>query len=130
MAMRTKGLASVNPASPELQALIDRGAGVDVFVNAAAVAVQKHKGFAYALGIVKGQLGDAAAMAGAAVLSAGSVPPAETPYQRSMRERVAELAPSVARAAPAGAQAGGGQVIDVAARMLPVEVSCSMEARQ
>ena len=50
-------------------------------------------------------------------------------YQRSMRERVAELAPSVARAAPAAAVVGGG-VIDVAARVLPVEVGSSMEALQ
>ena len=72
MAMRAKGLGGVNPSNPELRALLDRGAGVDVFVDAAVVAVQKHKGFAYALGIVKGQIGDAAAVAAGAVAAHGA----------------------------------------------------------
>lgn len=66
---------------------------------------------------------------GGAGQARGAAHAAETPYQRSMRERVAELAPSVARAAPAVAVVGGN-VIDVAARVLPVEVGSSMEARQ
>ena len=57
------GMAPVNPLHPDLQTLIDKGADIGLFVGAARAALDKQKGFAYALGMVKGQLRDAAALA-------------------------------------------------------------------
>lgn len=63
MAMKAVGMASVNPSSPDLKALIDHGADIGLFVEVARAAVKKGKGFAYALATVKGQMQDAAEMA-------------------------------------------------------------------
>lgn len=60
-AMRAAGLPSTSPAHPELLALIAAGATTVQFAQAAAVAVGKGKGFAYALGVLRGQMADAAA---------------------------------------------------------------------
>lgn len=64
-AMRGKGIADVNPSSPELLALIDKGVSVQTFEAAADICAKAKppKGFAYLLGIVKRQLGEAAAIA-------------------------------------------------------------------
>lgn len=59
-AMRGAGLIQTNPAHPGLLALIDAGATPAQFAMAAGDAVSRGKGFAYALGILKGQLADAA----------------------------------------------------------------------
>lgn len=59
LAIRGQGVADANPSHPELLALIAAGAGVDVFIEAAAHAATKHKGFAYVLGTVKGRMADA-----------------------------------------------------------------------
>ena len=67
MAMKAVGMASVNPASPDLKVLIDNGADIGLFVEAARAAVKKQKGFAYALAMVKGQMADAAALAAEAL---------------------------------------------------------------
>lgn len=71
--MRLKGIADVNPSSPELLALIDKGVSVETFEAAADIAVQSKppKGFAYALGIVKRQLGEAAAIAAGPAIPLG-----------------------------------------------------------
>lgn len=74
MAMRVAGLASVNSSSPELLQLIESGADIGCFVDAARLAVKKGKGFAYALGIVSGQLQDAAAMAKTAMAARPKTP--------------------------------------------------------
>lgn len=58
--MRQAGLPNANPAHPELQALIAAGATTAQFTQAAAVAVKRGKGFAYAIGVLRGQLADAA----------------------------------------------------------------------
>ncbi len=58
-AMRAAGLPTVNPSHPDLAALIERGAEIGMFEQAARQAVEKGKSFAYAIGIVKGQLLDA-----------------------------------------------------------------------
>ena len=63
MAMKAKGIGSTNPAHPDLKVLIDSGADIGLFVEAAKAAVKKQKGFTYALGIVGGQMRDAAALA-------------------------------------------------------------------
>lgn len=62
-AMRAEGLAGGNPSHPELLALLAAGATVAEFVDAARDAVQRGKGFAYALGTVKGRRQDAARLA-------------------------------------------------------------------
>ncbi len=71
--MRLKGIADVNPSSPELLALIDKGVSVETFEAAADIAAQSKppKGFAYALGIVKRQLGEAAAIAAGPAIPVG-----------------------------------------------------------
>jgi len=64
-AIRAKKVADVNPSSPELLALIDKGVPVETFEAAADICAKSKppKGFAYLLGIVKRQLGEAAAIA-------------------------------------------------------------------
>lgn len=85
MAIRAEGIASTNPGHPDLQALIAQGAEVQNFVAAARTARDKGKGFAYVLGIVKGQMNDAKTIATSAQSATKSV--AESPHQRAMRER-------------------------------------------
>lgn len=99
-AMRAAGLASVNPSSPDLAALIDAGATADVLADAAARAVDLGKGFAYALGMVRGQMADAARVA-AAVAGAGLVPPArasppEPAWRAEQRQRTLQAVPGIA----------------------------------
>jgi hypothetical protein len=102
-AMKRAGIGDVNPGNQTLKTLIDAGATLDEFTGAAAKAANSQKGFAYALGIVKRDREQAALMAGK--LHRGELPAAETTYQRSMRERMAEAAPMFARAAPGAPEA-------------------------
>jgi uncharacterized protein YdaU (DUF1376 family) len=62
-AMRTAGLADVSPSHPALIAMVEQGATLGEFANAAAKALKAGKGFGYALGIVKGDREDAARVA-------------------------------------------------------------------
>lgn len=64
-AIRLKGIADVNPSNPTLLAYIDQGVPLEVFEAAAQTCVEAKppKGMAYLLGIVKRQLGEAAAIA-------------------------------------------------------------------
>lgn len=62
-ALKAAGLQSVSPSHPELLALIGQGVTVAQFAEAGKKAVDKRKGFAYAMGIVKGALQEAAAIA-------------------------------------------------------------------
>ena len=103
LAMKAAGIADTNPGNPKLRALVDAGADLQEFVGAAQQAVSAGNGrFAYVLGIVEGGRKRAAAMA--SQLHQGAMPAAETAYQRSMRERVQEFAPSLARTATAAQQ--------------------------
>ena len=103
LALKAAGIADTNPGNPKLRALVDAGADLQEFVGAAQQAVSAGNGrFAYVLGIVEGGRKRAAAMA--SQLHQGAMPAAETAYQRSMRERVQEFAPSLARTAPAAQQ--------------------------
>jgi hypothetical protein len=86
MVLKAEGIGSVNPQHPELLNLVDQGAEVGLFAAAAVSARSKGKGFAYVLGIVKGQLADAANLARASP-SAGSSPKAA----ESFKERDARL---------------------------------------
>ena len=98
--MRAVGLASVNPSSPELAALIDAGADEAAFVAAAATAVDRGKGFAYALAAVRGQMADAA-RAAAGVHGLGGAPPAraspsEPAWRAEQRQRTLQAVPGIA----------------------------------
>lgn len=64
VALRSTGIASVNPSHPELLALLKAGAPLDAFVQAASTdkARSARNGFAYVLATVKGQMQDAAAV--------------------------------------------------------------------
>jgi len=55
LAMRELGMINTNPQHPELLELIDRGKNLRDFVSAGTEAIQRGKGFAYMLGIVKNQ---------------------------------------------------------------------------
>lgn len=59
MAMKRGGIGSVSPQHPELLAFVAAGITPAQFEQAAQVAVSKAKGFAYALGVLKGQLREA-----------------------------------------------------------------------
>lgn len=103
-AMREAGIADVNPGHPTLLALLEAGATEAEFVGAARTAVDRQKGFAYALATLQGQREDAAKAAqglhrgpmpaatgkplppwksaqlqGAAILTGSAPPPAATP---------------------------------------------------
>ena len=97
--MKAAGIADVNPSNQTLLALLEAGATPGEFEAAANAAKQSSRGFAYALGIVAGERKRAAALA-KQVLH-GTLPAAETAYQRSMRERMQEVAPEAARRDPA-----------------------------
>lgn len=58
-AIKAEGIGSVNPQHPEFLALLHQGVTLDAFTESAKLAHKKGKGFAYLLGIVKGQLEDA-----------------------------------------------------------------------
>lgn len=75
VALRAEGIAGVNPGHVGLLQLLDQGAEVQNFVAAARTARGKGKGFAYVLGIVKGQMQDAANLASAARSTAQHPPP-------------------------------------------------------
>jgi uncharacterized protein YdaU (DUF1376 family) len=62
-AMRSAGMTTVNPSHPDIASLLERGAEISHFELAARQAVERGKTFAYAIGIVKGQLQDAQAHA-------------------------------------------------------------------
>lgn len=62
LAMKKNGVIDINPSHPTLLALIEAGATVDEFIQAAQKAAQSGKKFAYALGIVKRQREEAATL--------------------------------------------------------------------
>lgn len=98
LAIKAAGVASVNPSHPELTGLLERGADIGWFTAAARTAVEKGKGFAYVLGIVRGQLADAQSVAGQAGSAVGTRTGAatETPHARMVRERAEQFAPGIA----------------------------------
>jgi hypothetical protein len=58
-AMKAAGIADPNPGHPDLLALIDAGATEAEFAGAARAAVDRGKGFAYAMGMLKRQRAEA-----------------------------------------------------------------------
>ena len=75
MAMKAEGMATVNPSHPELLVLIGKGADIGLFASVARDCVAAKKPFSYALAVVRGQMADAAALAGTALATPGA--PAE-----------------------------------------------------
>ncbi len=70
--LRAKGIQSVNPSHPDLDALLKAGADIGVFAGVAEKAVAAGKGnFAYVIAAVKGQLSDSQRMAANARASPG-----------------------------------------------------------
>ena len=62
--LKSEGISSVNPSHPELLMLIEGGAEVGSFSQAAKLALKKNKpDFAYVLGIVKRQISDVSVLA-------------------------------------------------------------------
>lgn len=110
-AMKAAGLAEVNPSNPRLMALLQAGITLDELRSAAADAVGRTppKGFAYALATAEGRRRD-----GAVAPLPGARGPrtatGETTYQRSMRERMQAVVPSIAARAP-----GSNDVIETEA---------------
>jgi uncharacterized protein YdaU (DUF1376 family) len=69
-AMRAAGMADVNPGDPRLLALLEQGASAEELRGVAADAVNRGKGFAWALKALEGRRADAAA------ISLAAAPPA------------------------------------------------------
>jgi hypothetical protein len=100
MVMKACGMQSVNPSHPGLKVLIDKGADIGLFAEVARDCVAKKKPFSYALAVIKGRMQDAAALADTALSNPTAMAASETNYQRSMRLRMAEFVPDIARKAP------------------------------
>ena len=117
--MRSAGMASVNPSSPELAKLLEAGAEVAAFELAAKTAVDQGKGFGYALGIVRNQLADADRMAaGVRDVTAGrkhSTQPrgAESFAERDREAGMRRWEQMTGEVHPDRVQQGAAQVIDV-----------------
>lgn len=123
-AMKLKGIGDTNPGNQTLKTLLEAGAALDEFTGAAQKSAGGGKGFVYALGIVKRDREQAAALVGK--LHRGELPTAETAYQRSMRERVEQVAPSIARRDPNANSASPVQffeALDVSSRVVPMIAS-------
>lgn len=59
VALKAEGIGSVSPANPKLKELLDAGAEIGLFVDAARAAKERGKAsFGYVLAMVKGQLQD------------------------------------------------------------------------
>ncbi|MDQ0035907.1 hypothetical protein J2W30_003680 [Variovorax boronicumulans] len=76
-AIKARGVPDVNPSNPELLALIGQGVTVETFEAAADTCIKSTppKGMAYLLGIVRRQLGEAAAIASGPKATAATVDP-------------------------------------------------------
>lgn len=85
-AMRRCLISDGHAGHPMLLALVQAGATVPEFESAATEAVNRGKGFAYAIGTLRRQRERAAATLEA--MHKGEMPAVETPAQRSAREQV------------------------------------------
>ena len=108
-AMRSAGLTDANPSHPTLRALLDVGATEAEFVDAAASAAAKGKGFAYALATVVGRRTEAAAMSdglhrGALPLPAADVARATVPGPKGRDPVLLRMEAEAAKAVPPSAE--------------------------
>jgi hypothetical protein len=95
VALKSIGMASVNPGNEKLQILLRSGADIGTFVEVGRDCVKNSKPFAYLLATVAGRMKDAAAIAATAMAA---------PQQAASRYQ-----PAPPRYAGAGAAIFGGQ---------------------
>lgn len=108
--LRARGIPAVNPAHPDLLALLEGGAEIGSFVAAADKAVNAGKGsFAYVLAVVKGQIADSQRLAA----NARASPAGQTRKDRQL-ETAAGLTGAVRRQQPHPVE-----TIDVVSRIIP-----------
>lgn len=110
-AMKAAGIADVNPGHPELLVLLQAGATQAEFVGAAEEAVRRHKGFAYALGMLKRQRQEAAKVKDS--VHHGPLPAADDARARQLET----AALMTGRTKPSTLHTQ--ETIDVAARVIP-----------
>lgn len=106
-AIKAEGIGSVNPQHPEFLALLHQGVTLAAFTESAKLAQKKGKGFAYLLGIVKGQLEDAKnsfdGVGCRPIPGNAARSPPETFRERDdrlARERIEAVCPAIAAKAP------------------------------
>ena len=114
LALKRAGISSVNPGHPDLMALIAAGATEAEFIGAAQTAVQRGKGFAYALGTLKRQRLDAAQAAHS--MHNGPLPTPPPQRQTAADRRNARMAELTGRTTPHERPTELGNVIDIDAR--------------
>lgn len=123
-AMKAEGIADPNPGHAKLLALLQAGADLTEFTSAAAEAVQRNKGFAYALGMVANRRKEAAAMA-ASGMHQGALPASqqrntEPAWRTEQRSRMQQACPRIAAKGPATVGAfDPSTTIDVEAHHVP-----------
>ena len=89
LALKGEGIGAVSPSNPKLKTLLEAGADVGMFIDAARAAKARGKAsFAYVVAVVDGQMQEAHAVAQRARASPAAV--TETNYQRSARLRYEE----------------------------------------
>jgi hypothetical protein len=89
LALKGEGIGAVSPSNPKLKTLLEAGADVGMFIDAARAAKARGKAsFAYIVAVVDGQMQEAQAVAQRARASPAAV--TETNYQRSARLRYEE----------------------------------------
>ncbi|PSJ16354.1 YdaU family protein [Nitrosomonas supralitoralis] len=96
LAIKKIGIIDLNPSHPELLMLIEAGATIDEFMHAARTAKDKSKGFAYVLGIVKGQRTEAAKAKGKVLQ--GKIPNKAEALLKNNLETVSDWKPPEMRA--------------------------------
>ena len=110
-AIRHAGISDATPGNQRFRMLVDAGVTEAEFLALVPKALQAaDKPFAYLLGSLEGERKRAKATA--AQLHQGAMPTTETPYQRSMRERVEQVAPSIAAKAPGTVKPNPMEVLD------------------
>lgn len=89
LALKGEGIGAVSPSNPKLKTLIEAGADVGMFIDAARAAKARGKAsFAYVVAVVDGQMQEAQVVAQRARASPAAF--TETNYQRSARLRYEE----------------------------------------
>lgn len=115
--LRKTGIPDANPGHPDLLSLIAAGASDAEFENAGRTAADKGKGFAYALGVLKGQRTEAAEAAKR--MHHGALPAAAPGGDRKSRQlETAALMTGAARATPQQQP----ETIDVESRVIAPRV--------
>lgn len=77
MGMKAEGIADASASHPDLLVLIGKGADIGMFLTAAKESAKKEKGFAYAMGIVRTRMVQAAEL-----VSTAMAVPQPQPHQR------------------------------------------------